>query len=221
MVKGNLELKLFVNDKELRTKYQQVIDKYNYELVKSNHPDSGFDLFIPNELAIQKCSQSNMIDLGINAAMYRKITKFDSTNNIIYITGVSSIVLIYLSSSWVMIFTICIGILFIIYLLNDQPYIITTKEYPEPYKLYPRSSMGSKTPLRLSNQIGVIDSGYRGNLMACTDNISDKEYTINKYDRLLQIVAFTGEPIIVKMVNSIDELDSTKRGSDGFGSTGR
>ena len=221
MTKGNLQLKIFINNKELCTKYQQTIDKYNYELVKSDHPDSGFDLFVPNELTIPKQSQSNMIDLGINAAMYRKITKSNSTNNIVFITVSSSVVLVYLSTSWIMIFTICIGFLFVMYLLNDQPYIITTTEYPEPYKLYPRSSMGSKTPLRLSNQIGVIDSGYRGTLMACTDNISDKEYKINKHDRLLQIVAFTGEPVIVKIVDSIDELNSTQRGAGGFGSTGR
>ncbi len=221
MTKGNLQLKLFINNKELRTKYQQKVNKYNYELVKSTHPDAGFDLFIPDEYTIEQSSQSNMIDLGVKAALYRNITTCDSTNNIVYITGISSIAVIYLSTSWSAMFTICVGFLFIMYLLNDQPYVMTKNKSPEPFKLYPRSSMGSKTPLRLSNQIGVIDSGYRGSLMACTDNISDKEYVINKHDRLLQIVSFTGEPMIVNIVNSVDELNYTKRGDGGFGSTGR
>ena len=38
------------------------------------------------------------------------------------------------------------------------------------YYLYCRSSTGSKTPLRLSNSVGIIDSGYRGNIKACFDN---------------------------------------------------
>ena len=48
MTKGNLQLKLFINNKELRTKYQQKVNKYNYELVKSTHPDAGFYLFRMN-----------------------------------------------------------------------------------------------------------------------------------------------------------------------------
>ena len=39
------------------------------------------------------------------------------------------------------------------------------------YYLYPRSSI-SKTPLRLANSVGIIDSGYRGSIMAVFDNIS-------------------------------------------------
>ena len=40
----------------------------------------------------------------------------------------------------------------------------------KPYFLLPRSSI-SKTPLRLSNSIGLIDAGYRGEIIACCDNI--------------------------------------------------
>ena len=40
------------------------------------------------------------------------------------------------------------------------------------YCIYPRSSMGSKTPLRLSNSIGLVDKGYTGELMVVVDNIS-------------------------------------------------
>ena len=51
---------------------------------------------------------------------------------------------------------------------------------PCGYYLYPRSSTGSKTPLRLSNSIGVIDSGYRGNLIACFDNI---DYLLDYFEK--------------------------------------
>ena len=51
----------------------------------------------------------------------------------------------------------------------------------------PRSSI-SKTPLRLANSIGLIDGGYRGEIMACCDNIKDYEYTIEKGQRLFQLL---------------------------------
>lgn len=86
------------------------------------------------------------------------------------------------------------------------------------YKLYPRSSMGSKTPLRLSNSVGIVDPEYRGNLMMVVDNISDTDYTVQIGDRLGQAVCFTGTPIISRIV---DQLDTTDRGDKGFGSTGR
>ena len=85
------------------------------------------------------------------------------------------------------------------------------------YMLYPRSSMGSKTPLRLSNSVGIIDKGYRGNIMAIVDNISDTEYTISKGDRLFQICSPFLEPI---QINIVSELSNTDRGNRGLGSTG-
>lgn len=94
---------------------------------------------------------------------------------------------------------------------------------PSAFYLYPRSSMGSKTPLRLSNSVGIIDAGYRGNLCGIIDNISySNNYILNKGDRLLQICAPNiSHPIYPIYVNSIDELGTTERGEDGFGSTGR
>ena len=52
----------------------------------------------------------------------------------------------------------------------------------------------SKTPLRMSNSIGLIDGGYRGEIMAYCDNIKDFEYTINKGERLFQLVAVDNSP---------------------------
>ena len=47
----------------------------------------------------------------------------------------------------------------------------TSKNIPQPYYLYPRSSI-IKTPLRLSNSVGIIDTGYRGTITAVVDNLS-------------------------------------------------
>ena len=84
------------------------------------------------------------------------------------------------------------------------------------YYLYPRSSI-SKTPLRMSNSVGIIDAGYRGNLMVALDNHSDQEYTIEKGMRLFQICCPILSSINMKIV---DELSTTSRGEGGFGSTG-
>jgi dUTP pyrophosphatase len=97
--------------------------------------------------------------------------------------------------------------------------------------MYPRSSI-SKTNLRLANSVGIIDAGYRGNIMGMFDivNIDEakmskymtEDYIINKYDRLVQICAPGLVPIIVEVVDKVEELgEKTERGSGGFGSTGR
>ena len=84
------------------------------------------------------------------------------------------------------------------------------------YYLYPRSSI-SKTPLRLANSVGIIDAGYRGNLMAVVDNISDEPYHIQKDQRLFQICGRYLEPIHLTLVET---LSDSERGNGGFGSTG-
>ena len=94
--------------------------------------------------------------------------------------------------------------------------IACENEENKPYLLMPRSSI-SKTPLRLSNSIGLIDAGYRGEIIAAVDNIKDTDYKLEPGQRLFQIVAMDGSPISLKL---IDELSETSRGSGGFGSTG-
>ncbi|MBT3180018.1 MAG: dUTP diphosphatase [Candidatus Marinimicrobia bacterium] len=86
-----------------------------------------------------------------------------------------------------------------------------------PYLLMPRSSI-AKTPLRLSNSIGLIDAGYRGEIMAAVDNIKQDAYSIEKGQRLFQLVAMDGGPIHFELA---DELSETSRGTGGFGSTGK
>ena len=85
-----------------------------------------------------------------------------------------------------------------------------------PYLLLPRSSI-SKTPLRLSNSIGLIDPGYRGEIMAVCDNIKTEGYTVEKGQRLFQLVATDSSAIEYELVET---LEMTTRGTGGFGSTG-
>ena len=85
-----------------------------------------------------------------------------------------------------------------------------------PYLLMPRSSI-AKTPLRLCNSIGLIDGGYRGEIMAVVDNIKKEPYTVKPGQRLFQLVAMDGSPI---HFNLVDKLTESTRGEGGFGSTG-
>ena len=85
------------------------------------------------------------------------------------------------------------------------------------YYLFPRSSI-SKTPLRMSNSIGLIDGGYRGEIMASCDNIKDFQFIAKKGERLFQLVATDSSSISYSMT---DDLSSTSRGEGGFGSTGK
>jgi len=88
-------------------------------------------------------------------------------------------------------------------------------EIPVSYYLYPRSSI-CRTPLRLANSVGIIDAGYRGNIIACVDNIKNEEYIIEAGTRLFQICSSDLSPIRFEIVNS---LPGTTRGIGGFGST--
>lgn len=83
--------------------------------------------------------------------------------------------------------------------------------------ILPRSSIGAKTPLRLSNSAGVIDSGYRGEVRALYDNIGDESYEIHKGDRIAQMLVM---PSYRFKANIVDSLEDSDRGEGGFGSTG-
>ena len=96
---------------------------------------------------------------------------------------------------------------------------------PLAYYLFPRSSI-SKTPMRMSNSVGIIDSGYRGELMAMVDlemgrGTGAQEFRIQVQDRYFQICMGDLSPFYVEMVDKLEDLGITERGSGGFGSTGR
>jgi dUTPase len=93
------------------------------------------------------------------------------------------------------------------------------EEFPTGYYLYPRSSL-SKTSLRLANSVGIIDSGYRGDIIGMFDCIN-ADYKINQFDRLAQICSPGLTPIFVEMVDNDVVLGASLRGAGGFGSSGR
>ena len=93
-------------------------------------------------------------------------------------------------------------------------------EIPEGYVglIFPRSS-NAKTDLYLTNHVGVIDSGYRGEIMfkfRATRTTFPKEYKVG--DRVGQIIIL---PYPQVAFIETDELSSTERGEGGFGSTGK
>ena len=109
----------------------------------------------------------------------------------------------------------------------DLPFNIPTGFY-----LYPRSSI-SKTRMRLANSVGIIDAGYRGDIIAAVDTIGlfgsndiwhvwkETLSPIQKYDRYFQLCAPDLSAFLVHIVDTEAELGApTIRGTGGFGSTG-
>ena len=83
--------------------------------------------------------------------------------------------------------------------------------------IYPRSSLGTKHDLILANTVGVIDSGYRGEIMVVIRNQGDHVHTIHTGDRIAQMIV---TPYLAPDVVEVDELPASDRGTNGFGSTG-
>lgn len=84
--------------------------------------------------------------------------------------------------------------------------------------IFPRSSIGFKTPLRLSNSAGVIDEEYRGEIGVLYDNVSDSDVTFNKGDRIAQMMVMPSYKFKGILTN---ELPVSERGNGGFGSSGK
>ena len=81
--------------------------------------------------------------------------------------------------------------------------------------IWPRSGLSVKKGLDVL--AGVVDSGYRGEVMVCLYNTSDEDVEINRGDRIAQII-FQEVPVISLLLR--EELETSQRGSNGFGSTG-
>lgn len=92
---------------------------------------------------------------------------------------------------------------------------------PTAFTMTPRSSI-SKTPLMMANHVGIIDAGYRGNLLGALRYLpgyTENVYIVEAYTRLFQVCHPSLCPIYVVIVSE-SELSTTSRGSGGFGSTG-
>ena len=93
-------------------------------------------------------------------------------------------------------------------------------EVPSGYEaqIRPRSGLSSQHGITVLNTPGTIDSDYRGEIGVILINLGQKPFTINRGDRIAQMVfAKVEHPRIVPA----DELDTTPRGEGGFGHTGR
>ena len=135
--------------------YKPAIERHNDSVLTDEHPNSGFDLFIPNDIICTGGSVT-FLNHGVKCRM------------------------------------------------RDN----------SGYYLYARSSI-SKTPLMMANSTGIIDSGYRGDIIGAVRNFSE-DYVVEKNTRLFQICHASLKPFSVSIVS---ELDETTRGEGGFGST--
>jgi len=143
--------------------YKNHVDAHNEAITNDPYPNSGFDIFIPNQVDIEPNITSVFLNAGIKCEM-----KYHGV--------------------------------------------------PSAFYLYPRSSF-SKTPLMMANHVGIIDSGYRGNLIGAVRNLSQESYRIESNVRLFQVCHPSLCRIVVNLVKE-DDLTQTARGEGGFGSTG-
>lgn len=83
--------------------------------------------------------------------------------------------------------------------------------------IYARSGLATKRGLAPANKVGVIDSDYRGEIMVALHNHTNEVKEIDSYERIAQLVI---TPYVKGLFNEVDDLNETKRGENGFGSTG-
>lgn len=92
-------------------------------------------------------------------------------------------------------------------------------ELPVGYEaqVRPRSGLAIKKGITVLNTPGTIDADYRGEVMVIMINLSKEDFTINDGDRIAQMIISAHKQ--AEWVE-VDELEETKRGAGGFGSTG-
>jgi dUTP pyrophosphatase len=90
---------------------------------------------------------------------------------------------------------------------------------PKNYEIQirPRSGLAAKNQISVLNTPGTIDEDYRGEIKVILINLGEKKFKIEKGLRIAQMVLC---PVIKAELEEVDELNETKRGSGGFGSTG-
>lgn len=81
----------------------------------------------------------------------------------------------------------------------------------------PRSGLALKHGITVPNTPGTIDSDYRGELKVILINLGTEPFTIQRGDRVAQLVL---APVVQAAWDEVAELDATERGAGGFGSTG-
>ncbi len=84
-------------------------------------------------------------------------------------------------------------------------------------QIRPRSGLAANSQISVLNTPGTIDADYRGELKVILINLSDRVFVVEKGLRIAQMVLC---PVIKATFKEVTELESTERGSGGFGSTG-
>ena len=250
MTKYHLYIYLSTNkdDEEWVARYKKKVQDHNekiHDTTATATADSGFDLFMPNEGADYGYGVDNLIsrqfitnpgitssagvdgarglNLGVRCCMRVATAATTATTTTATATTANT------ATSTT----------------APQPVSISTTTTTHPshatdlpvnppcgFYLYPRSSI-SKTRMRLANSVGIIDAGYRGDLIAAVDTIGlfgstdiwhvwkETLSPIKKYDRYFQVCAPDLSPFLVHIVDTAEDLSPpTSRGQGGFGSTG-
>jgi len=91
---------------------------------------------------------------------------------------------------------------------------------PPGYELQvrPRSGLAIKNGITIVNAPGTIDADYRGEIKIGLVNLSRESYSINRGDRVAQLIL---APVCHARLKVVDSLEQTKRGAGGFGHTGK
>lgn len=84
--------------------------------------------------------------------------------------------------------------------------------------IFARSGLSTKKGLAPANKVGIIDADYRGEIMVALYNQTNEAKTIDAHERIAQMVIM---PFICANFIETNELSETKRGNNGFGSTGQ
>lgn len=93
-------------------------------------------------------------------------------------------------------------------------------EIPEGFEIQvrPRSGMAINHSIGILNSPGTIDSDYRGEIKIILFNFGEEDFIIKRGDRIAQLII---SKVYQAVLNEIDELNTTGRGSGGFGHTGK
>jgi dUTPase len=214
-----LELFIDSNRPDLLELYKEHVEKHNASFENNPYPNAGFDLFIPDEVEFDTPFQTKMVDLRIRTQMWEFLPKSgDYTKTAVEIkddaeeennSDIATERKTTVKSESTIAFNK-------VELNSFEEYMSTG------YYLYPRSSI-AKTQLMMANHVGVIDSGYRNNLLCAFRYLptggETPAYKIPAGMRLVQICHPSLLPIYVNILTDEKYLTKTAR-TGGFGSTG-
>lgn len=83
--------------------------------------------------------------------------------------------------------------------------------------IMPRSGLATKHGITLANSVGVVDSGYRGEIIVALKNGGPRDFEVRRGERIVQLLVM---PFAIFENVEVEALDETERGQGGFGSTG-